>query len=294
MLVIFPHKLHLSKKFGFEYLLLLHYQWILYICTVTLKLPMSSLTYYRQAPFCEGPHLIWMCLKYEICLNLARRERERGLLNFSHLNDSLIFCPLWLQLVTVDLILLNFKDISTISPDWIFFVWKVHFFETSIYICLGWESRPNGVHVLLAVTRWVGTTTVLQYNEEPRFQNMVHSSKALDYASLLAKELNGLLMKVHTVSFFLKPIFNNTVKHIYLIRLQCFQIIESENLNQRPVKVKVPVVHYCSIGVWDRRSHRICFNYRQLDPRFHQTHIIHNFFTATKPDLTSKGTSNLD
>jgi len=41
-----------------------------------------------------------------------------------------------------------------------------------IYICLGWESRPNGVHVLLAVT-----------------------SKALDYASLLAKELNGLLMK---------------------------------------------------------------------------------------------------
>ena len=160
MLVILPHKLHLSKKFGFEYLLLLHYQWILYICTVTLKLPMSSLTYYRQAPFCEGPHVIWMCLKYEICLNLARRERERGLLNFSHLNDSLIFCPLWLQLVTVDLILLNFKDISTISPDWIFFVWKVHFFETSIYICLGWESRPNGVHVLLAVTRWVGTTTV--------------------------------------------------------------------------------------------------------------------------------------
>ena len=65
----------------------------------------------------EWPHLIWMCLKYEICLNLARRERERGLLNFSHLNDSLIFCPLWLQLVTVDLILLNFKDISTISPD---------------------------------------------------------------------------------------------------------------------------------------------------------------------------------
>ena len=122
---------------------------------------------------------------------------------------------------------------------------------------------------------------------------MVHSSKALDYASLLAKELNGLLMKVHTVSFFLKPIFNNTVKHIYLIRLQCFQIIKSENLNQRPIKVKVPVVPYCSIGNWDRRSHRICFNYRQLDPRFHQTHIIHNFFTATKPDLTSKGTSNL-
>ena len=125
---------------------------------------------------------------------------------------------------------------------------------------------------------------------------MVNSSKALDYASLLAKELNGLLMKVHTVSFFLKPIFNNTVKHIYFIRLQCFQIIESENLNQRPVKVKVkvPVVPYCSIGVWDRRSHRICFNYWQLDPRFHQTHIIHNFFTATKPDLTSKGTSSLD
>jgi len=41
-----------------------------------------------------------------------------------------------------------------------------------IYICLGWESRPKGVHVLLAVT-----------------------SKAMDYGSLLDKELNGLLMK---------------------------------------------------------------------------------------------------
>jgi len=41
-----------------------------------------------------------------------------------------------------------------------------------VYICLGWESRSSGVHVLLAVT-----------------------SKALDYNSILNKELNGLLMK---------------------------------------------------------------------------------------------------
>ena len=35
---------------------------------------------------------------------------------------------------------------------------EVHIFVASIYICLGWESRPTGVHVLLAVTRWAITT----------------------------------------------------------------------------------------------------------------------------------------
>ena len=142
---------------GFEYLIVLH---ILKTTSYTQNHQSHPCFADMRKTFCRSRAAFDLA---EIWLDLAQREMAAAQFFRS---EWFIFCPLQLAVVTwphfdhfqghfhyfPQLILVDLKNSTRTSTKYIF--------VTSIYICLGWESRPKGVHVLLAVTRWVITTTI--------------------------------------------------------------------------------------------------------------------------------------
>ena len=97
----------------------------------------------------------------EIRLDLVEGVRDGSAASQFFKSELFIFCPLsrtW----SLDLIPPIFNNIP--SANHLVNQSKINInmfpLSTSVYICLGWESRPNGVHVLLAVTRWWSTLSL--------------------------------------------------------------------------------------------------------------------------------------
>ena len=93
----------------------------------------------------------------EIRLDLVEGVGDGSAASQSFKSELFIFCPLsrtW----SLDLIPPIFNDIPS---EFLVNQYKINInkfpLSPSVYICLGWESRPSGVHVLLAVTRWWST-----------------------------------------------------------------------------------------------------------------------------------------
>ena len=141
---------------GFEYLIVLH------ILKTTKNIqnhpnpPKSSLLC-RHVIFCRARAAFDLA---EICLNLAQRDGCCSIFQIwmIHFLPSAAGSGHLTSFWSLSRTILLFPPINSCwskAPQE-----QVHIFVTSIYICLGWESRPKGVHVLLAVTRWAITTKI--------------------------------------------------------------------------------------------------------------------------------------